>query len=77
MCYCEGFVSLWSKSFIKTMSQYSFSYNYDSLNDAFNAVNRKGKMQKRYLSSEYLDAAQRYRDKRKELKKLLRRNESD
>ena len=31
------------------MSQYDFSYNYDSLNDAFNAVNRKGKMQKRSL----------------------------
>lgn len=28
------------------MSQYSSSYNYDSLDDAFNAVNRKGKMQK-------------------------------
>ena len=46
------------------MSQYSFSYNYDSLNDAFNAVNRKGKMQKRYLSLEYLDAAQNYREMR-------------
>lgn len=43
------------------MSQYSFSYNYDSLNDAFNAANRKGKIQKRYLSLEYLAAAQEYR----------------
>ena len=48
------------------MSQYGFSYNYDSLNDAFNAVNRKGKMQKRYLSLEYLDKAQEYREMRKE-----------
>lgn len=68
---------MWSKSFIKTMSQYSFSYNYDSLNDAFNAVNRKGKMQKRYLSSEYLDAAQRYRDKRKKLNELLRKKKTE
>lgn len=55
------------------MSQYSFSYNYDSLNDAFNAVNRKGKMQKRYLSSQYLDAAQEYREMRKELNEILRK----
>ena len=55
------------------MSQYSFSYNYDSLNDAFNAVNRKGKMQKRYLSSQYLDAAQKYREMRKELNEILRK----
>ena len=59
------------------MSQYGFSYNYDSLNDAFNAVNRKGKMQKRYLSSEYLDAAQKYREMRKELKKLLRKKKTE
>lgn len=57
----------------KEMSQYSFSYNYDSLNDAFNAVNRKGKMQKRYLSHEYLDKAQEYREMRKELNEILRK----
>ena len=68
---------MWSKSFIKTMSQYSFSYNYDSLNDAFNAVNRKGKMQKRYLSSEYLDAAQEYRQMRKKLNELLRKKKTE
>ena len=59
------------------MSQYSFSYNYDSLNDAFNAVNRKGKMQKRYLSPEYLDAAQNYREMRKELNKILRKKKTE
>ena len=61
----------------KEMSQYSFSYNYDSLNDVFNAVNRKGKMQKRYLSSEYLDAAQAYRKMRKKLNKLLRKKKTE
>lgn len=55
------------------MSQYSFSYNYDSLNDAFNAANRKGRMQKRYLSLEYLAAAQEYRDMREQLNELLRK----
>lgn len=55
------------------MSQYSFSYNYDSLYDAFNAVNRKGKMQKRYLSPEYLVAAQEYREMREELNMILRK----
>ncbi len=55
------------------MSQYSSSYNYDSLDDAFNAVNRKGKMQKKYLSPEYLTVAQEYRDMRTELNKLLRK----
>ena len=55
------------------MSQYDFSYNYDSLNDAFNAVNRKGKMQKRYLSPEYLDKAQEYREMRNELNEILRK----
>lgn len=59
------------------MSQYSFSYNYDSLNDAFNAVNRKGKMQKRYLSSQYLDAAQKYREMRKELNEILRKKKTE
>ena len=59
------------------MSQYSFSYNYDSLNDAFNAVNRKGKMQKRYLSSQYLDAAQEYREMRKELNEILRKKKTE
>ena len=59
------------------MSQYSFSYNYDSLNDAFNVVNRKGKMQKRYLSPEYLDAAQEYRDMRKELNEILRKKKEE
>lgn len=59
------------------MSQYSFSYNYDSLNDAFNAVNRKGKMQKRYLSPEYLLAAQEYRKMRKELNELLRKKKKE
>ncbi|MBP5421634.1 MAG: RNA-directed DNA polymerase [Paludibacteraceae bacterium] len=59
------------------MSQYSFSYNYDSLNDAFNAVNRKGKMQKRYLSPEYLDKAQEYREMRKELNEILRKKKEE
>jgi hypothetical protein len=59
------------------MSQYSFSYNYDSLNDAFNAVNRKGKMQKRYLSPQYLDAAQEYREMRKELNEILRKKKTE
>lgn len=55
------------------MSQYSFSYNYDSLNDAFNVVNRKGKMQKRYLSLEYLAVADEYREMRKELNEIYRK----
>lgn len=55
------------------MSQYSFSYNYDSLNDAFNAVNRKGKMQKRYLSPEYLSAAEEYRKMKYERNNILRK----
>lgn len=55
------------------MSQYGFSYNYDSLYDVFNAVNRKGKMQKRYLSPEYLAVAQMYRDMRKELNNILKK----
>ena len=59
------------------MSQYSFSYNYDSLNDAFNAVNRKGKMQKRYLSIEYLASAQEYRDMEKELNEILRKKTAE
>lgn len=59
------------------MSQYNFSYNYDSLNDAFNAVNRKGKMQKRHLSSEYLAAAQEYREMRKKLNELLRKKKTE
>lgn len=59
------------------MSQYSFSYNYDSLDDAFNAVNRKGKMQKRYLSLDYLAAAQEYREMRKELNKILRKKKTE
>lgn len=59
------------------MSQYSFSYNYDSLDDAFNAVNRKGKMQKKYLSPEYLAAAQEYRDMRTELNKILRKKKAE
>ena len=59
------------------MSQYDFSYNYDSLNDAFNAVNRKGKMQKRYLSLEYLDKAQEYREMRKELNGILRKKKAE
>ena len=59
------------------MSQYDFSYNYDSLNDAFNAVNRKGKMQKRYLSPEYLDKAQEYREMRKELNEILRKKKAE
>lgn len=58
---------------LKVMSQYSFSYNYDSLSDVFNAVNRKGKMQKRYLSPEYLAAAQEYREMRKKLNEILRK----
>ena len=59
------------------MSQYDFSYNYDSLEDAFNAVNRKGKMQKKYLSPEYLVAAQKYRDMRTELNKILRKRKAE
>ena len=59
------------------MSQYGFSYNYDSLNDAFNSVNRKGKMQKRYLSLEYLDKAQEYREMRKELNEILRKKKAE
>lgn len=55
------------------MSQYSSSYNSDSLNDVFNIVNRKGKMQKKYLSPEYLDAAQEYREMRKELNNILKK----
>lgn len=55
------------------MSQYSFSYNYDSLNDAFNVANRKGKMQKRYLSLEYLAVADEYREMRKELNEIYRK----
>ena len=58
------------------MSQYSFSYNYDSLNDAFNAVNRKGKMQKRYLSAEYLAEAMKYRKMKKKLNELLRKKKT-
>ena len=59
------------------MSQYGFSYNYDSLNDAFNSVNRKGKMQKRYLSPEYLDKAQEYREMRNELNEILRKKKAE
>ena len=59
------------------MSQYRFAYNYDSLNDAFNAVNRKGKMQKRYLSPEYLATAQEYRKMRKELNEILRKKKAE
>ena len=62
---------------LKEMSQYSFSYNYDSLDDAFNAVNRKGKMQNKYLSSEYLAAAQEYREMRMELNKILRKKKTE
>ncbi len=59
------------------MSQYSFSYNYDSLYDAFNAVNRKGKMQKRYLSPEYLAKAQEYCEMRKNLNEILRKKKAE
>ena len=59
------------------MSQYSFSYNYDSLYDAFNTVNRKGKMQKRYLSPEYLAKTQEYREMRKNLNKILRKKKTE
>lgn len=50
--------------------------------DAFNIVNRKGKMPKRYLSPAYVACAQEYREMRKELNTLLRkkranRNESE
>lgn len=62
---------------LKEMSQYSFSYNYDSLYDAFNTVNRKGKMQKRYLSPEYLAKAQEYREMRKNLNKILRKKKTE
>ncbi|WP_290233741.1 MULTISPECIES: antiviral reverse transcriptase Drt3a [Bacteroides] len=59
------------------MSQYSFSYNYDSLYDAFNTVNRKGKIQKRYLSPEYLAVAQEYREMRTELNKILKKKKAE
>lgn len=59
------------------MSQYSYSYGYESLDDAFNAVNRKGKMQKKYLSPEYLVAAQEYRDMRTELNTILRKKKAE
>ena len=59
------------------MSQYNFSYNYDSLHDVFNALNRKGKMQKRHLSSDYLVAAQEYREMRKKLNELLRKKKTE
>ena len=59
------------------MSKHDFLYDYDSLNDAFNIVNRKGKMPKRYLSPEYLDAAQEYRDMRKELNEILRKKKAE
>lgn len=55
------------------MSQYSSSYNSDSLNDVFNIANRKGKMQKKYLSLEYLDTAQEYHELRKELNDILKK----
>ncbi len=59
------------------MSQYSISYSNDSLNDVFNEVNRKGKMQKKYLSPDYLDKAQEYRDMRKELNEILRKKKTE
>lgn len=59
------------------MSQYSISYSIDSLNDVFNAVNRKGKMQKKYLSLDYLNNAQEYRDMRKELNVILRKKKAE
>ncbi len=62
---------------LKEMSQYSSSYNYDSLDDVFNAVNRKGKMQNKYLSPEYLATAQKYRDMRTELNKILRKKKTE
>lgn len=62
---------------LKNMSQYSFTYNCDSLNDVFNVVNRKGKMQKRYLSPEYLDKAQEYREMRNELNEILRKKKAE
>lgn len=58
------------------MSQHSSSYSYDSLNDVFNIANRKGKVQKKYLSKEYLDAAQEYREMRKELNDILRKKKA-
>ena len=58
------------------MTQYSFSYNSDSLNDVFNAVNRKGKMQNRYLSTDYLAKAQEYHEMKKELSEILRKKKS-
>ena len=59
------------------MSQYSLTYNSDSLNDVFNEVNRKGKMQKMYLSPEYLAAAQKYREMRKMLNEILRKKKTE
>ena len=45
--------------------------------DVFNVVNRKGKMQKRYLSPEYLDKAQEYREMRNELNEILRKKKAE
>lgn len=59
------------------MSQYDFSYNCDSLEDAFNAANRKGKMKKKYLSHDYLEAAQEYREIRTELNVILRKKKAE
>lgn len=59
------------------MSQYDFSYNCDSLEDAFNAANRKGKMKKKYLSHDYLEAAQEYREIRTELNEILRKKKAE
>lgn len=59
------------------MSQYNFSYSYDSLNDAFNIANRKGKMQKKYLSEDYLNAAQEYRNMKKELNEILKKKKTE
>ena len=65
------------KRLIQKMSQFSLSYNYDSLYDAFNMVNRREKMQKKYLSPEYLAAAQEYREMRKELNTILRKKKAE
>jgi hypothetical protein len=59
------------------MSLYRFSYNYDSLNDAFNIENRKGKIQKKNLSPEYLNAAQEYREMRKVLKRIFTKKKAE
>ena len=59
------------------MSRFSFSYDYDTLNDVFNSLNRKGKIRKTYLSSEYLASTMEYREMKARLNELLRKKMSN